>query len=278
MPPRCCFRSFCSHLQVASHMRAVTVNYLYAGWENTSWCQSEGIQVLLCVFSQLACVDSQWKFSPTEVTLSSLAPCHGHSSPLSASSPLPPSARFVSVLQLSAVLADVGLNIREAHVFSTSDGFSLDVFVVDGWPSEVRVPVALPRWTMYIVQGGRYAGWLAGNVLGLRQRQADRRIASRMRCCRCTSFYRPNGRPTANKLAGGQAGRQADRLSYGLSYRRSYRQASKQTSRHTGCHTGGQAGREDVLLGMHADERVVQGSRQAPRTIGCFVDPLCSII
>ncbi|KAG0583370.1 hypothetical protein KC19_3G131200 [Ceratodon purpureus] len=38
--------------------------------------------------------------------------------------------------QMSALLADVGLNIREAHVFSTTDGFSLDVFVVDGWPSE----------------------------------------------------------------------------------------------------------------------------------------------
>ncbi|XP_024393616.1 serine/threonine-protein kinase STY46 isoform X3 [Physcomitrium patens] len=38
--------------------------------------------------------------------------------------------------QLSALLADVGLNIREAHVFSTTDGYSLDVFVVDGWPSE----------------------------------------------------------------------------------------------------------------------------------------------
>ncbi|CAH1421623.1 unnamed protein product [Lactuca virosa] len=27
-----------------------------------------------------------------------------------------------------------GLNIREAHVFSTTDGYSLDVFVFDGWP------------------------------------------------------------------------------------------------------------------------------------------------
>jgi hypothetical protein len=42
-------------------------------------------------------------------------------------------------LQLSALLADVGLNIREAHVFSTVDGYSLDVFVVDGWPTEVPV-------------------------------------------------------------------------------------------------------------------------------------------
>ncbi|XP_062101111.1 serine/threonine-protein kinase STY8-like [Humulus lupulus] len=35
--------------------------------------------------------------------------------------------------QLSTLLSNIGLNIREAHVFSTTDGFSLDVFVVDGW-------------------------------------------------------------------------------------------------------------------------------------------------
>ena len=28
---------------------------------------------------------------------------------------------------------DVGLNIAEAHVFCTSDGFVLDVFVAQGW-------------------------------------------------------------------------------------------------------------------------------------------------
>ncbi|KAF8377155.1 hypothetical protein HHK36_030528 [Tetracentron sinense] len=39
--------------------------------------------------------------------------------------------------QLSAILSDIELNIREAHVFSTTDGYSLDVFVVDGWPTEV---------------------------------------------------------------------------------------------------------------------------------------------
>ncbi|TVU50977.1 hypothetical protein EJB05_02376 [Eragrostis curvula] len=38
--------------------------------------------------------------------------------------------------QLSALLSDIGLNIREAHVFSTFDSYSLDVFVVDGWPVE----------------------------------------------------------------------------------------------------------------------------------------------
>lgn len=40
-------------------------------------------------------------------------------------------------MQLTSLLADVGLNIEEAHAFSTSDGYSLDVFVVDGWPYEV---------------------------------------------------------------------------------------------------------------------------------------------
>ncbi|XP_051139457.1 serine/threonine-protein kinase STY46-like isoform X2 [Andrographis paniculata] len=38
--------------------------------------------------------------------------------------------------QLSALLSNIGLNIREAHVFSTTDGYSLDVFVVDGWHTE----------------------------------------------------------------------------------------------------------------------------------------------
>ncbi|KAL2894223.1 Serine/threonine-protein kinase STY46 [Bienertia sinuspersici] len=37
---------------------------------------------------------------------------------------------------LSALLSNLELNIREAHVFSTTDGYSLDVFVVDGWPIE----------------------------------------------------------------------------------------------------------------------------------------------
>ncbi|XP_042418566.1 serine/threonine-protein kinase STY46-like isoform X5 [Zingiber officinale] len=38
--------------------------------------------------------------------------------------------------KLSTMLSDIGLNIREAHVFSTTDGYSLDVFVVDGWHEE----------------------------------------------------------------------------------------------------------------------------------------------
>lgn len=39
--------------------------------------------------------------------------------------------------QLTNIISEIGLNIEEAHVFSTTDGFSLDVFVVDGWPYEV---------------------------------------------------------------------------------------------------------------------------------------------
>ncbi|KAL2348660.1 hypothetical protein Fmac_002660 [Flemingia macrophylla] len=38
--------------------------------------------------------------------------------------------------QLTSILGEMGLNIQEAHAFSTTDGFSLDVFVVEGWPNE----------------------------------------------------------------------------------------------------------------------------------------------
>lgn len=38
--------------------------------------------------------------------------------------------------ELTSLLSDMGLNIQEAHAFSTVDGFSLDVFVVEGWAHE----------------------------------------------------------------------------------------------------------------------------------------------
>lgn len=34
--------------------------------------------------------------------------------------------------QLTCLMSEIGLNIQEAHAFSTNDGYSLDVFVVDG--------------------------------------------------------------------------------------------------------------------------------------------------
>ncbi|KAG5542858.1 hypothetical protein RHGRI_015823 [Rhododendron griersonianum] len=42
----------------------------------------------------------------------------------------------VRIVQLTSLLSEIGLNIREAHAFSTADGYSLDTFVVDGWSSE----------------------------------------------------------------------------------------------------------------------------------------------
>jgi hypothetical protein len=46
----------------------------------------------------------------------------------------------VPLLLLLALLlqSDLGLNIREAHAFNTSDQFSLDVFVVDQFQPQVR--------------------------------------------------------------------------------------------------------------------------------------------
>ncbi|GAU12232.1 hypothetical protein TSUD_01990 [Trifolium subterraneum] len=37
---------------------------------------------------------------------------------------------------LTTLLSEIGLNIQEAHAFSTVDGYSLDVFVVDGWTGQ----------------------------------------------------------------------------------------------------------------------------------------------
>ena len=57
------------------------------------------------------------------------------------------------VQQLTALLSEVGLNIQEAHVYSTKDGFCLDVFVVDGWKTEVNlnVHICLLLWTFEII-------------------------------------------------------------------------------------------------------------------------------
>ncbi|KAJ8772678.1 hypothetical protein K2173_027855 [Erythroxylum novogranatense] len=38
--------------------------------------------------------------------------------------------------ELTSLLSEIELNIQEAHAFSTIDGYSLDVFVVDNWASE----------------------------------------------------------------------------------------------------------------------------------------------
>ena len=43
-----------------------------------------------------------------------------------------------SFTRLNSVQGDLDLNICEAHAFTTTDKFSLDVFVVNGWQGEVR--------------------------------------------------------------------------------------------------------------------------------------------
>ncbi|KAL8113421.1 hypothetical protein AgCh_020652 [Apium graveolens] len=40
--------------------------------------------------------------------------------------------------KLTCLLSEIGLDIKEAHVFSTTDGYSLDVFVFDGWEYEMK--------------------------------------------------------------------------------------------------------------------------------------------
>jgi UTP:GlnB (protein PII) uridylyltransferase len=66
---------------------------------------------------------------------------NGHSSPSSFATMLVQHLQRVGldiVCCTAAVLqGDLGLNIREAHVFNTTDGFALDVFVVDGWNNDV---------------------------------------------------------------------------------------------------------------------------------------------
>ncbi|KAI0494477.1 hypothetical protein KFK09_024615 [Dendrobium nobile] len=67
--------------------------------------------------------------------------------------------------RLSALLSDLGLNIREAHVFSTTDGYSLDVFVVDGWPDEEtdglqeRLKTAILNFEGSSVNAIQYSDW-----------------------------------------------------------------------------------------------------------------------
>ena len=44
---------------------------------------------------------------------------------------------------------DLNLNIAEAHAFNTTDKFSLDVFVVNGWPGQVHTVGWLRSFTSF---------------------------------------------------------------------------------------------------------------------------------
>ncbi|KAG6783632.1 hypothetical protein POTOM_009293 [Populus tomentosa] len=47
-----------------------------------------------------------------------------------------PPPTYSAFFILTSLLSEIGLNIQEAHAFSTVDGYSLDVFVVDNWAPE----------------------------------------------------------------------------------------------------------------------------------------------
>ncbi|CAL9084049.1 unnamed protein product, partial [Musa textilis] len=59
---------------------------------------------------------------------------------------------------LTSLLGDVGLDIQEAHAFSTNDGYSLDVFVVNGWPHE-EIEILTESLQKQILKIGKQA-WL----------------------------------------------------------------------------------------------------------------------
>ncbi|CAF1925955.1 unnamed protein product [Brassica napus] len=51
--------------------------------------------------------------------------------------PITPGSKLVdSAVNATLATRELGLNIQEAHAFSTADGFSLNVFVVAGWSQE----------------------------------------------------------------------------------------------------------------------------------------------
>ncbi|KAK1680546.1 hypothetical protein QYE76_041394 [Lolium multiflorum] len=58
--------------------------------------------------------------------------------------------------QLTSLIGELGLNIQEAHAFSTSDGYSLDIFVVDGWKYEVD---ALRNTLRRRIEEIKYRAW-----------------------------------------------------------------------------------------------------------------------
>ncbi|KAI3717099.1 hypothetical protein L1987_68460 [Smallanthus sonchifolius] len=68
--------------------------------------------------------------------------------------------------QLTSLLSEVGLNIQEAHAFSTADGFSLDVFVVDGWPHEETEQLrnAIAKKIMKAEEGKQSSPTISNNV------------------------------------------------------------------------------------------------------------------
>jgi hypothetical protein len=47
------------------------------------------------------------------------------------------------VFQLSAILGQLSLDIKEVHALSTNDGYFLDIFIVVGWDHKVFLSKSL---------------------------------------------------------------------------------------------------------------------------------------
>ncbi|KAF3335583.1 serine/threonine-protein kinase HT1 isoform X1 [Carex littledalei] len=54
--------------------------------------------------------------------------------------------------QLTTLLAELNLNIQEAHAYSTLDGYSLTIFVVDGWPYQSSCKIRLHSQVLFVWQ------------------------------------------------------------------------------------------------------------------------------
>jgi len=81
------------------------------------------------------------------------------------------------LMRLTSLLSEVGLNIREAHVYSTTDNLCLDVFVVDGWKTKetdaliTRIKETLTRKNGTPSNSASTSS--SGKILELRQQVAD---------------------------------------------------------------------------------------------------------
>jgi hypothetical protein len=78
---------------------------------------------------------------------------------------------------------DLGLNICEAHAFNTSDRFSLDIFVVDGWAadsSKESLEIALSNRFAQVAPSAQGAPEMVDEAA-----RAERRLSNLVRTLYC---------------------------------------------------------------------------------------------
>jgi UTP:GlnB (protein PII) uridylyltransferase len=82
------------------------------------------------------------------------------------------------IQRLVSLQGDLGLNICEAHAFNTSDRFSLDIFVVDGWKPDgckESLEQALSSRFAQVAQASQPSRELQPSSVGAAANAADRR-------------------------------------------------------------------------------------------------------